>query len=156
MSASFATPPCPPYRRNCKKSSLTSFPSAPTWPTTMRPCNPSYPSSMPPGSRASRPVSTVWMPTYTPLRNFVLPGGHPLVSHAHIARTVCRRAERLVHQLEGELRETALPLPTEILPFLNRLSDYFFTLSRWFCTGSEGGRNPLETNCLIPFQKELV
>ena len=67
-----------------------------------------------------------------PLRNFVLPGGHPLVSHAHIARTVCRRAERWCTQLEGELRETALPLPAEILPYLNRLSDYFFTLSRWF------------------------
>jgi len=66
-----------------------------------------------------------------PLRNFVLPGGHRTVSQCHIARTVCRRAERWCSELEQALEGSALPLPTESLPYLNRLSDYFFTLSRW-------------------------
>lgn len=60
-----------------------------------------------------------------PLRNFILPGGHVHVSYCHIARTVCRRAERLtvaLHQT-NELH----PL---IIKYLNRLSDYLFTLSR--------------------------
>ena len=60
-----------------------------------------------------------------PLRNFILPGGHVHVSYCHIARTVCRRAERLV---------VALHQTTELHPliikYLNRLSDYLFTLSR--------------------------
>jgi cob(I)alamin adenosyltransferase len=59
------------------------------------------------------------------MRNFVLPGGHPVVSHCHIARCVCRRAERwVVH-----LTETA-PVDPFILKYLNRLSDYLFVLSR--------------------------
>lgn len=59
------------------------------------------------------------------MKFFVLPGGHPSVSAAHICRTVCRRAERLCVALaESE------PMPEHILPYLNRLSDYFFVLSR--------------------------
>lgn len=59
------------------------------------------------------------------LKAFVLPGGHPLASQAHICRTVCRRAERAVVVLaEGE------EVPAEVLVYLNRLSDYFFVLSR--------------------------
>ncbi len=60
-----------------------------------------------------------------PLRNFVLPGGHVYVSYCHLARTVCRRSERLcvaLHQV-AEIH----PL---IIKYLNRLSDYLFTLSR--------------------------
>lgn len=60
-----------------------------------------------------------------PMRFFVLPGGHPAVSQAHIARCVCRRAERLVVHLASEENVDAL-----ILTYLNRLSDYLFTLSR--------------------------
>ena len=60
-----------------------------------------------------------------PLKNFILPGGHPLVSQAHVCRTVCRRAERLIVALQGA--ETVAPI---ILQYLNRLSDYFFILSR--------------------------
>lgn len=60
------------------------------------------------------------------LMNFILPGGHPLVSSCHILRTVCRRAERRVVTLSG-LVETDI----EICIFLNRLSDYFFVLSRY-------------------------
>lgn len=59
------------------------------------------------------------------LTHFVLPGGHPAVSWAHIARTVCRRAERLVIKLSDT--ETVDPL---VIQYLNRLSDYLFVLSR--------------------------
>ncbi len=59
------------------------------------------------------------------MRNFVLPGGHPVVSYCHVTRCVCRRAERLcVHLAEDK------PIKPEILQYLNRLSDYFFVLSR--------------------------
>lgn len=61
-----------------------------------------------------------------PLKNFILPGGHPTVSQIHIARCVCRRAERSVVGL-GLIDE----VPTIILQYLNRLSDYLFVLSRW-------------------------
>lgn len=60
-----------------------------------------------------------------PIRSFVLPGGHPTVSHCHIARTVCRRAERQVAILRQ--MEEADPV---LLKYLNRLSDYLFVLSR--------------------------
>jgi cob(I)alamin adenosyltransferase len=60
-----------------------------------------------------------------PMRNFVLPGGHPTVSHIHIARCICRRAERAVSLLDHESKQ-----PEIILRYLNRLSDYLFVLSR--------------------------
>ena len=63
--------------------------------------------------------------TLPPLKNFLLPGGHVAVSHCHIARCVCRRAERRVTQLSEE--STVEPI---IIKFLNRLSDYLFVLSR--------------------------
>lgn len=61
-----------------------------------------------------------------PMKSFVLPGGHPTVSHCHIARCVCRRAERLVTQLDEMEHQNPL-----ILSYLNRLSDYLFMLSRF-------------------------
>jgi cob(I)alamin adenosyltransferase len=60
-----------------------------------------------------------------PMRSFVLPGGHIIVSHCHVARCVCRRAERNV----THLAETAELNPL-ISQYLNRLSDYLFVLSR--------------------------
>lgn len=63
--------------------------------------------------------------TLTPLRYFILPGGHVSVSFCHVARTVCRKAERLVIALN--LQETIDPL---IIQYLNRLSDYLFVLAR--------------------------
>ena len=62
-----------------------------------------------------------------PLRSFILPGGHPVVSHIHIARCVCRRTERLM---------VSLLLPDDadenrMIKYINRLSDYLFTLSRY-------------------------
>lgn len=59
------------------------------------------------------------------LRNFILPGGHPTVSYCHIARCVCRRAERRVVALDS--KEKVDPL---IIKYLNRLSDYLFVLAR--------------------------
>lgn len=60
------------------------------------------------------------------MKSFLLPGGHPAVSACHIARCVCRRAERLCVRL-GEQDTTLDPL---ILGYLNRLSDYLFMLAR--------------------------
>ncbi|MEX1003036.1 MAG: cob(I)yrinic acid a,c-diamide adenosyltransferase [Crocinitomicaceae bacterium] len=61
-----------------------------------------------------------------PMKFFVLPGGHPTVSFCHIARCVCRRAERLVVRLHEDYPQN----PT-LLAFLNRLSDYLFVYSRY-------------------------
>ena len=60
-----------------------------------------------------------------PMKSFVLPGGHQSVSFCHVARTVCRRAERLVIALDAQEKVDAL-----IVQYLNRLSDYLFMLSR--------------------------
>ncbi len=60
-----------------------------------------------------------------PLREFVLPGGHPAVSFGHVARCVCRRAERLAVHLREESAVEDL-----VIMYLNRLSDYLFVLSR--------------------------
>ena len=60
-----------------------------------------------------------------PMKNFILPGGHETVSFCHIARCVCRRAERLVTELAKEVKLDEL-----IVAYLNRLSDYLFVYSR--------------------------
>ena len=61
-----------------------------------------------------------------PLTAFILPGGAPASAQIHVARTVCRRVERFVTQLaESE------PVGEHALPYLNRLSDFLFTLARW-------------------------
>jgi cob(I)alamin adenosyltransferase len=60
------------------------------------------------------------------LNSFVLPAGGPIVTATHLARTVCRRAERCCISLRRE--ET---IGEWVIPFLNRLSDAFFVLSRW-------------------------
>lgn len=61
----------------------------------------------------------------TPLRFFILPGGHASVSICHVARTVCRRAERLVTALHEQEKSFGM-----VIKYLNRLSDYLFVLSR--------------------------
>jgi cob(I)alamin adenosyltransferase len=68
-----------------------------------------------------------------PLTSFVLPGGTPGAAHAHVARTVVRRAERRVLSLFAE--EPANP---EIIRFLNRLSDFLFVLGRRLNAGNSG------------------
>ena len=62
-----------------------------------------------------------------PMKNFILPGGHVAVSTAHIARCVCRRAERLCVQL----METGSFIDPLVIKYLNRLSDYLFVLARY-------------------------
>ncbi len=59
------------------------------------------------------------------LTNFIIPGGNQIVSHCHITRCVCRRAERIVTKLSEIERIDEI-----IIKYLNRLSDYFFVLSR--------------------------
>jgi cob(I)alamin adenosyltransferase len=61
------------------------------------------------------------------LKSFILPGGHPVVSYCHIARTVCRRAERLTISLNEKYE-----IDGTIIMYLNRLSDFFFVLARKF------------------------
>ena len=70
----------------------------------------------------------------TALRNFILPGGHIANSYAHVARCVCRRAERCVVRLTEE--EEVDPL---IIKYMNRLSDYLFALAR-FISHRNGSR----------------
>jgi cob(I)alamin adenosyltransferase len=59
------------------------------------------------------------------MRFFVLPGGHLAISFCHVARCVCRRAERIISELSE--REFVAPL---VMSYMNRLSDYLFVLSR--------------------------
>lgn len=60
------------------------------------------------------------------MKYFILPGGHQIISHLHIARCICRRAERYCVRLEEESTVDLL-----ILQYLNRLSDYLFVLARY-------------------------
>ncbi|MEZ5835990.1 MAG: cob(I)yrinic acid a,c-diamide adenosyltransferase [Geminicoccaceae bacterium] len=71
-----------------------------------------------------------------PLNSFVLPGGSPAAAHLHVARTVCRRAERLVSRLGED--ETVNPVA---LRYLNRLSDHFFVMARYL--NDRGSRDVL-------------
>jgi len=59
------------------------------------------------------------------LNSFILPGGNEPASFCHIARTVCRRAERCVLRLDD-----TEPVPSDVIRFLNRLADYLFVLAR--------------------------
>ena len=66
------------------------------------------------------------------LQNFIIPGGHKAVSHAHVARTVCRRAERQVLQAND-----IYPVNGHIIQYLNRLSDYIFVLARYLAQNND-------------------
>jgi cob(I)alamin adenosyltransferase len=61
----------------------------------------------------------------TPLTNFILPAGHPSVASCHIARTVCRRAERRMVALSHDVGVEPI-----LIRYINRLSDYLFVLAR--------------------------
>jgi cob(I)alamin adenosyltransferase len=63
-----------------------------------------------------------------PLRSFVLPAGHPAAAHLHVARTVCRRAERLIVALQAVKGEH---VSEGAVAYINRLSDFFFVASRY-------------------------
>ncbi len=62
-----------------------------------------------------------------PLKSFVLPGGSAAAAYLHLARTVCRRGERLVAELKDQAGESVTP---EALQYINRLSDFLFVASR--------------------------
>ena len=64
----------------------------------------------------------------SPLRSFVLPGGHVAAAHLHLARTICRRAERLIVELKSHDGEH---VSDGALSYINRLSDFLFVASRW-------------------------
>ena len=68
-----------------------------------------------------------------PLRSFVLPGGTPAAAHLHVARTVCRRAERLMVKLAGGEK-----VGTAAIKYANRLSDFLFVAAR-FANLERGG-----------------
>ena len=65
------------------------------------------------------------------LRNFIIPGGHPSSAWAHVARTVCRRAERHVVRLSLDAPDAHNETLIGVIGFLNRLSDYLFVLARY-------------------------
>jgi cob(I)alamin adenosyltransferase len=101
--------------------------------------------SVPEGGERERlrvgPEQTEWVEqacdevnaTLEPLKSFVLPGGTPLAAHLHVARTVCRRAERRALDVGDELNP-------EVVRYLNRLSDLLFILARG---ANQGGAEPL-------------
>lgn len=62
-----------------------------------------------------------------PLKSFILPGGHQAASAAHIARCVCRRVERICVGMQDDNQF----VPPLVIPYINRLSDYLFTLARF-------------------------
>lgn len=80
-----------------------------------------FPADLAPRLEASIDRMTAQLP---PLRRFILPGGSPAGAALHLARAVCRRAEREVVGLTP-------PVPESLLVYLNRLSDYLFTAARW-------------------------
>lgn len=73
-----------------------------------------------------------------PLRSFVLPGGTAAAAHLHLARTVCRRAERLIVELAGRDGEAVTPA---VIQYVNRLSDFLFVAARYM--NQRGARDVL-------------
>lgn len=67
-----------------------------------------------------------WNETMEPLKSFILPGGDLAAAQLHVARTVCRRAERLAIALSREE-----PVGPQVIPYLNRLSDLLFVAARY-------------------------
>jgi cob(I)alamin adenosyltransferase len=70
-----------------------------------------------------------------PLRSFVLPGGNALAAHLHLARTVTRRAERVMTELVAQPGER---VGSAAMKYVNRLSDFLFVASRWVNKKGEG------------------
>ena len=73
-----------------------------------------------------------------PLRSFVLPGGSAAAAYLHLARTVCRRAERLIAELKDKPDES---VGAEVLKYVNRLSDFLFVAGRY--ANGKGARDVL-------------
>jgi cob(I)alamin adenosyltransferase len=73
-----------------------------------------------------------------PLKSFVLPGGSPAAAYLHLARTICRRAERLIAELKDRPNES---VGDEVLKYVNRLSDFLFVAGRY--ANGKGARDVL-------------
>jgi cob(I)alamin adenosyltransferase len=73
-----------------------------------------------------------------PLRSFILPGGSVVAAYLHLARTICRRAERLIAELQDRPDESVTP---EVLKYVNRLSDFLFVAARY--ANDQGARDVL-------------
>ena len=73
-----------------------------------------------------------------PLKSFVLPGGSAAAAYLHLARTICRRAERLIAELKDKPGES---VGAEVLQYVNRLSDFLFVASRY--ANGKGARDVL-------------
>jgi cob(I)alamin adenosyltransferase len=73
-----------------------------------------------------------------PLKSFVLPGGSAMAAYLHLARTICRRAERLIAELKDKPGES---VGNEVLKYVNRLSDFLFVASRY--ANDKGSRDVL-------------
>jgi cob(I)alamin adenosyltransferase len=73
-----------------------------------------------------------------PLKSFVLPGGTPAAAYLHLARTICRRAERLIAELRDRPNES---VGDEVLKYVNRLSDFLFVAGRY--ANGKGARDVL-------------
>ena len=73
-----------------------------------------------------------------PLKSFILPGGYEAAAYLHLARAVCRRAERLIAELKDEPGESVTP---QVLQYVNRLSDYLFVAARY--ANDKGARDVL-------------
>ncbi|MDY0343501.1 MAG: cob(I)yrinic acid a,c-diamide adenosyltransferase [Lentimicrobium sp.] len=78
--------------------------------------------------------------TLPELKTFILPGGHPVVSFTHVARCVCRRAERLTIKMVGN--NSATLQGDLVIRYLNRLSDYLFVLARKFTVDKKAIETP--------------
>jgi cob(I)alamin adenosyltransferase len=74
----------------------------------------------------------------SPLKSFILPGGHPAAAYLHLARTICRRAERIMVALADKPGES---VSAPSLKYVNRLSDYLFVASRH--ANDDGGADVL-------------
>lgn len=72
------------------------------------------------------------------MRSFILPGGHPAGSAAHVARCVCRRAERICVGMQ----EQEEYIPDLVIPYINRLSDFLFVLARYLNHIHQAGEIP--------------
>jgi cob(I)alamin adenosyltransferase len=73
-----------------------------------------------------------------PLKSFVLPGGSAAAAYLHLARTICRRAERLIAELKDRPNES---VGAEVLQYVNRLSDFLFVAGRY--ANGKGARDVL-------------
>jgi cob(I)alamin adenosyltransferase len=110
-------------------------------------CMPSDTGKGPGGARLNvTPAQVAWLEAQidrlnddlAPLRSFILPGGSPASAYLHLARTVCRRAERIMAALRDQPGES---VTSEALQYVNRLSDFLFVVGRWL--NDKGARDVL-------------